>query len=144
MHAHEYGSKHFKHKTNFNGLVVFSDVQQQKIKETAVPSPNIYVEIEKGVQNPNKWFLHINSTLSGEYGDFFLQENSQPVGEVLNDFDYDISPENTAFIKSYYDFSLGEISYYKINEKFYIKLWGDILKDDAFFEIQNSSKSKQV
>lgn len=143
MHAHEYGSKHFKHKTNFKGLVVFSDVQQQKIKETVVPSPNIYVEIEKGVQNPNKWFLHINSTLSGEYGDFFLQENPQPVGEVLNDFDYDISPENTAFIKSYYDFSLGEIAYYKINEKFYIKLWGDILKDDAFFEIQNSSKSKQ-
>ncbi|REH56256.1 HNH/ENDO VII superfamily nuclease [Tenacibaculum gallaicum] len=143
MHAHEYGSKHFKHKTNFNGLVVFSDVQQQKIKETTVPSPNIYVEIEKGVQNPNKWFLHINSTLSGEYGDFFLQENPQPVGEILNDFDYDISPENTAFIESYYDFSLGEISYYKINEKFYIKLWGDILKDDVFFEIQNSSKSKQ-
>lgn len=74
---------------------------------------------------------------------FFLQENPQPVGEILNDFDYDISPENTAFIESYYDFSLGEISYYKINEKFYIKLWGDILKDDAFFEIQNSSKSKQ-
>ncbi|NVK08263.1 MAG: hypothetical protein HWD89_04375 [Tenacibaculum sp.] len=143
MHAHEYGSKHFKHKTNFKGLVVFSDVQQQKIKETVVPSPNIYVEIEKGVQNPNKWFLHINSTLSGEYGDFFLQENPQPVGEVLNDFDYDINPENTAFIKSYYDFSFGEIAYYKINEKFYIKLWGDILKDDAFFEIQNSSKSKQ-
>lgn len=143
MHAHEYGSKHFKHKTNFKGLVVFSDVQQQKIKETVVPSPNIYVEIEKRVQNPNKWFLHINSILSGEYGDFFLQENPQPVGEVLNDFDYDISPENTAFIESYYDFSLGEISYYKINEKFYIKLWGDILKDDAFFEIQNSSKSQQ-
>ncbi|MDE1205419.1 hypothetical protein [Tenacibaculum larymnensis] len=143
MHAHEYGSKQFKHKTNFKDLVVFSDVQQQKIKETAVPSPNIYVEIEKGVQNPNKWFLHINSTLSGEYGDFFLQENPQPVGEISNDFDYDISPENTAFIKSYYDFSLGEISYYKINEKFYIKLWGDILKDDVFFEIQNSSKSKQ-
>lgn len=143
MHAHEYGSKHFEHKTNFNGLVVFSDVQQQKIKETAVPSPNIYVEIEKGVKTPNKWFLHINSTLSGEYGDFFLQENPQPVGEILNDFDYDISPENTAFIKSYYDFSFGEIAYYKINEKFYIKLWGDILKDDAFFEIQNSSKSKQ-
>lgn len=143
MHAHEYGSKHFKHKTNFKDLVVFSDVQQQKIKETAVPSPNIYVEIEKGVQHPNKWFLHINSTLSGEYGDFFLQENPQPVGEILNDFDYDISPENTAFIKSYFDFSFGEIAYYKINEKFYIKLWGDILKDDAFFEIQNSSKSKQ-
>ncbi|WP_047788109.1 YwqJ-related putative deaminase [Tenacibaculum mesophilum] len=143
MHAHEYGSKHFKHKTNFKDLVVFSDVQQQKIKETAVPSPNIYVEIEKGIQNPNKWFLHINSTLSGEYGDFFLQENPQPVGEILNDFDYDISPENTAFIESYYDFSLGEISYYKINEKFYIKLWGDILEDDVFFEIQNSSKSKQ-
>ncbi|MGQ3677690.1 hypothetical protein [Tenacibaculum discolor] len=143
MHAHEYGSKHFKHKTNFKDLVVFSDVQQNKIKETQIPSPNIYVEIEKGVQNPNKWFLHINSTLSGEYGDFFLQENPQPVGEVLNDFDYDISPENTAFIESYYDFSLGEIAYYKINEKFYIKLWGDILKDDVFFEIQNSSKSKQ-
>ena len=143
MHAHEYGSKHFKHKTNFDGLVVFSDVQQQKIKETVVPSPNIYVEIEKGVQNPNKWFLHINSTLSGEYGDFFLQENPQPLGEISNDFDYDISPENTAFIESYFDFSFGEIAYYKINEKFYIKLWGDILKDDAFFEIQNRSKSKQ-
>ncbi|WGH74657.1 YwqJ-related putative deaminase [Tenacibaculum tangerinum] len=142
MHAHEYGSKHFKHKTNFEGLVVFSDVQQQKIKETENPSPNIYVEIEKGVQNPNKWFLHINSTLSGEYGDFFLQENPQPVGEIVNDFDYDISPENTAFIESYYDFNLGVISYYKIHEKFYIKLWGDILKEETFFEIQNSSKSK--
>lgn len=142
MHAHEYGSKHFKHKTNFKDLVVFSDVQQNKIKETTVPSPSIYVEIEKGVKSPGVWFLHINSTLSGEYGDFFLQENPAPIAEVMGSFDYDISPENTAFIELFYDFTLGSFSYYKINEKYYIKIWGDIVKSDAFFDIQNSSKSK--
>ncbi|WP_240472497.1 EndoU domain-containing protein [Tenacibaculum ovolyticum] len=142
MHAHEYGSKHFKHKTNFKDLVVFSDVQQNKIKETTVPSPSMYVEIEKGVKSPGVWFLHINSTLSGEYGDFFLQENPTPLGEVMGSFDYGISPENTAFIESFYDFTLGSFSYYKINKKYYIKIWGDIVKSDAFFDIQNSSKSK--
>ncbi|WP_428743404.1 hypothetical protein [Tenacibaculum sp.] len=125
MHAHEYGLKHFKYKTNFKDLVVFSDVQQNKIKETETPSPNIYVEIEKGVITPDKWLIHFNSRLSGEYGDFFL-ENNPPYGQIEK-YQYEKNDENLAFIQStIVDFQNETLPYYKINEKFYIQLDGNL------------------
>ena len=80
MNADEYGKQHFKHKTSFNDLVVFSDVLQNKIESTS-NSFNAYVEVEKGVKTPDKWFVHINNRLSGEYGDFFIN-NTPPFGQI--------------------------------------------------------------
>nr|BFF36164.1 hypothetical protein BACT7_10260 [Tenacibaculum mesophilum] len=143
MHAHEYGSKHFKHKTNFKDLVVFSDVQQQKIKETAVPSPNIYVEIEKGVKTANKWLLHFNSRLSGEYGDFFLENNS-PYGQI-NKLQYEENDENFAFIQNtIVDFQNGTLPYYKINEKFYIQLDNSIDLEEVIVNATPSPTTRDV
>lgn len=143
MHAHEYGSKHFKHKTNFKDLVVFSDVQQQKIKETAVPSPNIYVEIEKGVKTPNKWLLHFNSRLSGEYGDFFL-ENNPPYGQI-NKLQYEENDENFAFIQNtIVDFQNETLPYYKINEKFYIQLDNSIDLEEVIVNANPSPTTRNV
>lgn len=143
MHAHEYGSKHFKHKTNFKDLVVFSDVQQQKIKETVVPSPNIYVEIEKGVITPGKWLLHFNSRLSGEYGDFFL-ENNPPYGQI-NKLQYEENDENFAFIQNtIVDFQNGTLPYYKINEKFYIQLDNSIDLEEVIVNANPSPTTRDV
>lgn len=79
MYVNEYGLRCFKHKMNFNNLVVFSDSLQDKLKNTEPQSTNLYIEITYGVKSPDKWFLHVNSRLSGEYGDFFL-ESRKPEG----------------------------------------------------------------
>ncbi|PKH50002.1 hypothetical protein CXF68_04470 [Tenacibaculum sp. Bg11-29] len=143
MHAHEYGSKHFKHKTNFKDLVVFSDVQQNKIKETTVPSSSVYVEIEKGVKSPDKWLLHFNSRLSGEYGDFFL-ENNPPYGEVSK-LQYEENDDNFAFIQeNIADFQNGTLPYYKINEKFYIQLDNSIDLEEVIVNANPSPLPRDV
>ena len=125
MYAHEYGKKHFKHKTNFYDLVVFSDVLQNKLKEEEVsPSESSFLEIEKGVEDPNKWFIHFNSRLSGEYGDFYIANNPTPAGET-NLLQYEVSNESLAFIQEHIiDFQDDAIPYYRINDKFYIKVDG--------------------
>ncbi|CAL2089071.1 YwqJ-related putative deaminase [Tenacibaculum sp. 190524A05c] len=121
MYAHEYGLRNFKHKSNFENLVVFSDSQQNLLEETALPSANIYLEIEEGVREDNKWFVHFNSRLSGEYGDFFLQ-NRDPYGEIES-LQYLVEEENYEIVKDRILLSSnGRIPFYKINDRFYIKL----------------------
>lgn len=143
MYAHEYVSKHFKNKTNFKDLVVFSDVQQNKIKETTVPSSSIYVEIEKGVKSPDKWLLHFNSRLSGEYGDFFLEKNP-PYGEISK-LQYEENDDNFAFIQeNIADFQNGTLPYYKINEKFYIQLDNSIDLEEVIVNANPSPLPRDV
>ncbi|CAL2102317.1 protein of unknown function [Tenacibaculum sp. 190130A14a] len=139
MHAHIYGKKHFKHKTNFKDLVVFSDVTQNKIA-TELPSETLYFEIEKGYDDADKWFIHLNSTLSGEYGDFYTQENPTPVGEIKKlqyDTDNDISALNGFLID-------GALPYYKINERFYVKIENAALLDEVFVGKQSKSNQKSI
>ncbi|WP_299105594.1 EndoU domain-containing protein [uncultured Tenacibaculum sp.] len=139
MHAHIYGKKHFKHKTNFKDLVVFSDVTQNKIA-TELPSETLYFEVEKGYDDADKWFIHLNSTLSGEYGDFYTQENPTPVGEIKKiqyDTDNDISALNDFLID-------GALPYYKINERFYVKIENAALLDEVFVGKQPKSNQKSI
>lgn len=135
MYAYEYGVKNFKHKTNFKNLVVFSDTQQNTIKEVESPSKNIYLEIEKGVKTPNKWFLHFNSRLPGEYGDFFI-ENNPPYGEA-DSIESLEDKESFDFVRDFvFDLTSGKIPYYKINEKFYIRLDSNIELEEVFLDIK--------
>lgn len=139
MHAHIYGKKHFKHKTNFKDLVVFSDVTQNKIA-TELPSETLYFEVEKGYDDADKWFIHLNSTLSGEYGDFYTQENPIPVGEIKKlqyDTDNDISALNDFLID-------GALPYYRINERFYVKIENAALLDEVFVGKQPKSNQKSI
>lgn len=136
MYANEYGKQHFKHKTSFNDLVVFSDVLQNKIEDT-VASTNLY--IEKGAKDPDKWFLHLNNRLSVEYGDFFLNNNS-PFGEI-NKLQYDSTEESIAFTQTYItNFSDGLIDYHQINEKFYIQLNTSIDLEEIIIISKNATK----
>ena len=98
MFAHEYGKQHFKHKTNFMYLVVFSDSLQENIKDISEPSENLYIEIEKGFLETDKWFIHFDRSLSGEYGDFYLGDNPIPAGETAQ-LQYEITSEIIAFIQ---------------------------------------------
>ncbi|SNR17732.1 YwqJ-related putative deaminase [Tenacibaculum jejuense] len=144
MYAHEYGLKNFKHKTNFNNLVVFSDTQQTKIKDTLPSSKNIYLEIEKGVNTPNKWFIHFNSRLSGEYGDFYI-ENNDPFGTITDGFESINTEESIAFIDTYIaDFSGQEIPYYQINENFYIKIDNNLDLDEIVIQAKPSPKPRPI
>jgi hypothetical protein len=142
MYAYEYGTKHFKHKTNFENLVVFSDVLQNKIQDTRSPSENIYIEIEKGFKSPDKWFIHFNSRLSGEYGDFFL-ENNGPVGVLSEPLESIPTEEIIAFVNEYIaDFSNEPVPYYKINEKYYLKIDGSLDLDEIVIQANPSPKPR--
>lgn len=142
MYAYEYGAKHFKHKTNFENLVVFSDVLQNKEQDTRPPSENIYIEIEKGFKSPDKWFIHFNSRLSGEYGDFFL-ENNGPVGVLSEPLESIPTEEIIAFVNEYIaDFSNEPVPYYKINEKYYLKIDGSLDLDEIVIQSNPSPKPR--
>ncbi|WP_234974610.1 ADP-ribosyltransferase [Tenacibaculum agarivorans] len=136
MYAHEYGLRNFKHKTNFKNLVVFSDTQQNQIEETEPPSTNVYIEIEKGVESSDKWFVHLNSRLSGEYGDFYI-ENNPPAGEA-DALEYKEDEESIAFLQEHMlDLNSDDkISYYEINEKFYIRLDSSVELEEVFLDIK--------
>ncbi|CAL2080645.1 EndoU domain-containing protein [Tenacibaculum sp. 190524A05c] len=142
MYAYEYGVKHFKHKTNFENLVVFSDVLQDKIQETKPPSENIYIEIEEGFKSPDRWFIHFNSRLSGEYGDFFL-ENNGPTGVISEPLESIPTEEVLAFVNEYIaDFSNEPVPYYKINDKYYIKIDGSLDLDEIIIQANPSPKPR--
>lgn len=140
MHSHIYGKKHFKYKTNFKDLVVFSDVTQNKIK-TELPSEALYFEVEKGYKNQNKWFIHLNSTLSGEYGDFYTEENPVSLGEIKG-LEYDSENNLNEALKG---FLIGEaLPYYKINGKFYVKIEDASLLNEVFVGKQPENKEKNI
>ncbi|CAM1362001.1 hypothetical protein [Tenacibaculum xiamenense] len=133
MQAHDYGLKYFKNKTNFQGLVVFSDKEQNQFESTLPSSPNIYIEIEKVDEDSNNWLLHLNSRLSGDYGDFFAA-NKPPFGEI-NESEYNFDQEKFSVLQGFVvDAPNGMIPYYKINEKLYLKVNVEIQLDEVFLE----------
>ena len=146
MYAHIYGKKHFKHQTQFEGITLFSDAVYKTNTATKPLSTHIYIEVEKLEKPAETWFLHIPNMLSGAYGDFYLQEKTNPLG-IISNFKYDDTPENTAFLQAHSEY-LGlnmEIPYYIINEKYYIKIKTS-LSDNDFDAIvdglQGSSTTK--
>ncbi|WP_299132981.1 HNH endonuclease [uncultured Tenacibaculum sp.] len=139
MHSHIYGKKHFEHKTSFEDMLVFSDITQNSINESKPISNVLFVEIEKSFKNPDKWYIHFERTLSSEYGDFFLIQGLDPTGKT-NQIEYDVTQETTEIInKHILNFQNGEVPYYTINGKEYIRLDQNFTNEDAFIG-NNTSK----
>lgn len=139
MHSHIYGKKHFEHKTSFEDMLVFSDITQNSINESKPISNVLFVEIEKSFKNPDRWYIHFERTLSSEYGDFFLIQGLDPTGKT-NQIEYDVTQETTEIInKHILNFQNGEVPYYTINGKEYIRLDQNFTNEDAFIG-NNTSK----
>ncbi|CAL2091563.1 conserved protein of unknown function [Tenacibaculum sp. 190524A02b] len=139
MQTHIYGKKHFKHKTNFGDMVVFSDTLQEKIKDIKPVNNVLFVEIEKGYHLANRWFIHFNRTLSGEYGDFFLAQTPAPTGNT-DKFEFKPTKETAQIIRQHQrKFNNGKVPYYTINGKNYIRL-DESLTNYNVFVGDNKSK----
>ncbi|CAL2107904.1 conserved hypothetical protein [Tenacibaculum sp. 190524A02b] len=139
MQTHIYGKKHFKHKTNFGDMVVFSDTLQEKIKDIKPVNNVLFVEIEKGYHLADRWFIHFNRTLSGEYGDFFLAQTPAPTGNT-DKFEFKPTKETAQIIRQHQrKFNNGKVPYYTINGKNYIRL-DESLTNYNVFVGDNKSK----
>ncbi|RBW59433.1 hypothetical protein DS884_06755 [Tenacibaculum sp. E3R01] len=114
MHSHIYGKKHFEHKTNFGDTLVFSDIVQNKIKETETINEVLFIEIEKGYKTLNKWYIHFDRILSSEYGTFYLDQNNQTSGYAkTEEIEYEVTEKTFSIIEAHkQDFQDGKIPYY--------------------------------
>lgn len=126
MYAHEYGKKYFKHKTPFDDLVVFSDNELKSDYITpSIESQNTYIRVHENFENSGKWFVDFEDKLAGEYGDFYIEDNSDSIQGVIdsNEIRFITNEENDSiFRENIIDLQDGEVTYAEINDKLYIIL----------------------
>ncbi|OUS01596.1 hypothetical protein A9Q86_07420 [Flavobacteriales bacterium 33_180_T64] len=117
MNTNTYGDAHFKHKTNFGSIVVFSDEEKMLVPQDELySSANQYIAIYQN-EETGQWIAKTRDRLSGEYGDFMINSyNLSPEGNIQAD-------QLTFFLTPDQEVQYGDLDmdYYRIDGKLYLQ-----------------------
>ena len=137
MNSYKYGTQHFKYKTNFGNIVVYSDEEKPMSLEEGHPkSDNQYVHIYRD-EEADIWIAKPSDVLSGEYGDFIIAKESLSAAGSIN-----ISALPVGINVSD-DFGDTTMDYYLIQGNYYLQISTAIQLDEVVFTIANNSGKKE-
>lgn len=135
MNTNTYGDAHFKHKTNFGSIVVFSDEEKMLVPEDELSSSyNQYIGIYQN-EETGQWIAKTSDRLSGEYGDFIIKSKDLlPEGNIE-------ATQLTFFLTPDQEVQYGDLNmdYYLIDGKFYIQASATVELQEVVITASGSS-----
>lgn len=136
MNTNTYGLSHFKHKTNFGSIIVFSDEEKKFVpQDKTEPSTNQYINIYQDSET-EQWIARITDVLSGDYGDFVIEaKDLNPLGSIE-------ANNITFFLTEDQEPQYGDLimDYYQIDGKLYLQVNAIVELEEVIITAKKSDK----